>query len=260
MHQLLNNPHAKARYSVKLNYKPFNFIIMTSAFIIGLSALLIWSNPKKANVGETSSSNKSGVVTEVVVDSNFSSKRTSDLKKPGVNNLNITTRVTPKSEAIREVTKDSTLPQELAIDLIQTNVENQTFKTEVVKNDNSNQVQSVTPYDPKVYSTLPEYMTESCAWSPDTIIDKKLLLLELSDKELKPIGIAKKGLSTFYHNIIEGQYDMCLTSHPDLIPAEERITTFNKFYVAYTTNSHFEPVGSWQFLFLYGYSNSSCNK
>jgi hypothetical protein len=49
VHQLLNNPHAKAKYSVKLNYKPFNFIIMTSVFILGLSALIIWSNPKKAN-------------------------------------------------------------------------------------------------------------------------------------------------------------------------------------------------------------------
>lgn len=245
VHQILNNPHAKAKHSVKLNYKPFNFIIMTSALIIGLSALLIWSNPKKPSIDEISTSKKSGVVSEVVVDSNLSLKLTSDLNKPLGDNPTIKTKVTTKSEALTEVTKDSTFPQEVATDLFQSNVENQTVKTESVKDDNS--VQSVTTNDPTVYSTLPEYITESCVWSPDTIIDKKLLLLELSDKELKTIGIAKKGLATFYHNIIEGQYDMGITSHPDLIPNEERITTFNKFYVAYTTNFQFEPDGSGNF-------------
>lgn len=248
VHQLLNNPHAKAKYSVKLNYKPFNFIIMTSAFILGLSALIIWSNPKKANIDEMSTSKKSGVVTEVVVDSNFSSKRTTDLNKPIVDNPTIKTKVTPKSEVLTKVTTDSYFPQELTTDLNQPKIENPTIKTEVApKNDNNNPVQSVTDNDQKVYNPLPEYNTESCVWSPDTIVDKKKLVLELSDKELKTIGIARKGLATFYHNIIAGQYDMALTSHPDLIPDEERITTFNKFFVAYTTNSQFEPDGSGNF-------------
>ncbi len=248
VHQLLNNPHAKARYSVKLNYKPFNFIIMTSAFILGLSALIIWSNPKKANIDEISTSKKSGVATEVIVDSDFSSKRTADLNKPIVDNPTIKTKVTPKSEVLTKVTTDSYFPKEVTTVLKQPKVENPTIKTEIApKNDNNNPVQSVTDNDQKVYNRLPVYKTESCVWSPDTIVDKKLLLLELSDKELKTIGIARKGLATFYHNIIAGQYDMALTSHPDLIPDEERITTFNKFFVAYATNSQFEPDGSGNF-------------
>ena len=72
VHQLLNNQDAKAKYPVKLNYKPFNFIIMTSAFILGLSALLIWSNPKKVNINEISTFQKS----ETVADSNFSLRKT----------------------------------------------------------------------------------------------------------------------------------------------------------------------------------------
>ena len=248
VHQLLNNPNAKARYPVKLNYKPFNFIIMTSVFILGLSALLIWSNPQKAKIDEISTSDKSGVVTEVVADSDFSPKRTTDLNKPKIDNLTIKTKVNTKSEVFTEVTKDSYLNQEVTTDLNRPKVENPTIKTEVaLKNDYSNPPQSVADNDPKVYNTLPEHQTESCVWSPDTIIDKKKLLLELSDKELKTIGIARKGLATYYHNIITGQYDWAITSHTDLIPDEERITTFNKFFVACTSNSQFEPDGSGNF-------------
>jgi len=247
VHLLLNNPHAKAKYSVKLNYKPFNFIIMTSAFILGLSALLIWSNPKKASIDEISTSKKSGVVSEVIVDSNFPLKLTTDLNKPIGDNPTIKTMVTTKSEEFTEAAKDSYIPKEVTTDLIQSKVENQTIKTEFTKNDNSNPVQSVTENDPTLFNTHPEYITESCVWSPDTIIDKKLLLLELTDKELKAIGIARKGQATFYHNIIAGQYDLGLTSHPDLIPDVERITTFNKFFVAYVTNSQYEPAGSGNF-------------
>jgi hypothetical protein len=89
--------------------------------------------------------------------------------------------------------------------------------------------------------------SESCIWPRDTIIDKKLLLLELSDPELKAIGIARKGQSIFYHNIVEGLYDWSLTDHPDLIPREDRVTTYNKFVVEYITNSRYEPSGSGEF-------------
>jgi hypothetical protein len=247
VHQLLNNPHAKARYSVKLNYKPFNFIIMTSAFVLGLSALIFWSNPKTSNTDEISTSNKTGVVREVVLDSNLNSKRTTDLNKPIVDNPTIEKNGTPESDIATKVTTDSYFPREVTTDLNQPKLEKPNInKMDDPKNDNI-PVQSVTDNDQKAYNTLPVYKTESCVWSPDTVVDKKLLLVELSDKELRTIGIARKGAATFYHNIIEGQYDMSLTSHPDLIPGEERITTYNKYFVAYTTNSHFEPDGSGDF-------------
>jgi hypothetical protein len=210
VHQLLNNPYAKAKYTVKLNYKPFNFIIMTSAIILGLSALLIWLNPKKADIDTTNTFQKSEVVSKIVLDSNSFPQKTA-----GLNQL--------KSENPSLKTVDSP------------------------KNYDKNQLQSVKVNEPNPDKKSHDYRIESCTWSPDTIIDKRLLLLELSDKELKAIGIARKEAATFYHNIIEGQYDMELTSHPDLIPLEERKITFNKFFVAYVTNSQFEPDGPGNF-------------
>jgi hypothetical protein len=107
VHQLLNNPYAKAKNAVKLNYNPFNFIIMTSAFILGLSALLIWSNPKKADIDEIRTFKKSEVVKEVVLDSNFSSRRTTDLNQPKVENPIIKSTIAPKSEALTKIAMDS---------------------------------------------------------------------------------------------------------------------------------------------------------
>ncbi len=247
VHQLLNNPHAKARYSLKLNYKPFNFIIMTSAFILGLSALLFWSNPKKIDINEISAYQKSELGTNVVVDSNFSPGKTTDLNQPLVENPTIKTKVVSKTNVLAKVSMDSSFPQRKTKDLKQTKLENPTFKTDLVLKNDNNPVQSVLVNEPQFDNTKLAFKAEPYAWSPDTIIDKRLLLLELSDKELKAIGIARKGQSTFYHNIIEGQYDMSLTTHPELIPVEEKTTTFNKFFVAYTTNSQFEPDGSGNF-------------
>jgi len=244
VHQLLNNPHARARYTVKSNYKPINFLIMTGIIITGLSALLIWSNPKKANINEFGTSEDFGVDKEIVMDSNYSAKKTTDLNEHDIDSPTIKTKVFPKSE----VTKEPRLHKEVPSVLDKSKVEDSTIKTRVMLNNNINKpVQSVTEKEPKVYNALPEYKTESCVWSPDTIIDKKRLLVELSDKELKTIGVARSGQATFYHNIIAGRYDMALTSHPELITEEEKITTFNKFFVAYTTNSQFEPAGSGNF-------------
>jgi hypothetical protein len=246
VHQLLNNPHAKARYTVKLNYKPFNFIIMTSAFILGLSALLIWSNPKKTDTNEISTFQNSKPGTAVVVDSNFSPGKTTALNQPLVESPTIKTKVVSKTEVLVKVNKDSSFPQRKAADLKNTELENPTFKTDN-ESKNNNPVQSVSVNEPQSENTKLASNAEPCTWPPDTIIDRRLLLLELSDKELKAIGIARKWQSTFYHNIIEGQYDMSLTSHPELIPVEEQVTTFNKFFIAYTTNSQFEPDGSGNF-------------
>ena len=244
VHQLLNNPDAKAKYSVKLNYKPFNFIIMTSAFILGLSALLIWSNPKKVNINEISTFQKS----ETVADSNFSLRKTSDLKQPAYEKTVIKTKTVLNFEAATKVAIDSTFFPEKTQELAQPGFEDPLIKKKfAIEGKKDNPVRIVTGNQPKVDNSSQEFKTESYAWSPDTIIDKSLLLLDLSDKELKAIGIVRKGVALFYHNIIEGKYDWALTNYPDLIPEEERITTFNKFFVAYVTNSQFEPEGSGNF-------------
>jgi hypothetical protein len=210
VHQLLNNPNARARYKVKLNHKPFNFIIMTGVIIAGLSALLYWSSPQEANSDELYSFKKPGMITKVAIASDPASGTTTALNK---------LKIEPKAVKPKLI----------------------------VKKNNINPLTIVPVIEPKAYDTIKKYDPESCAWTPDTIIDKSLLMLELSDKELSAIGIARNGDAFFYHNIIEGQYDLSLTSHPEWIPEEERITTFNKFFVAYVTNSQFEPEGSGKF-------------
>lgn len=47
VHPLINNPNARARHLVNLNPKPLKIIIMTSAFITGTAALLLWLEPGK---------------------------------------------------------------------------------------------------------------------------------------------------------------------------------------------------------------------
>jgi hypothetical protein len=90
--------------------------------------------------------------------------------------------------------------------------------------------------------------TKSCTWPTDTIIDKDLLLVTLTDVELKQIGIARKGNATFYHNICpNGDCDWQLSCQTKLIPERERITTHNEFHVRFVTNSTFEPDGGLDF-------------
>lgn len=48
VHQLLNNPNAKATHKVPSHFKHLNFIIMTSAFIVGVTTLLLLL-PKTTN-------------------------------------------------------------------------------------------------------------------------------------------------------------------------------------------------------------------
>lgn len=205
VHQLINDPHAMARQRIKLNHKPFNLIIMTSAFIVGVTALLIWSNIKKTQITDSRTLPETEV-TPIEVTSKITppvTKPEVSLKKklPSVTKIN-----TPVSEVINPV-----LPSKV-----------KEPETRVLK-----------------------MAAGSCEWSSDTIIDKKSLLLDLSDDELKAIGILKKGTLTFYHNIISGVYDYGLFSNE--FPEEERTITYNKFYLAFVTNSRYEPSGPGNF-------------
>jgi len=47
VHQLINNPDAKAKHKVNFKYKPFKFIIMTSFFLVGLFSILFWLTPNE---------------------------------------------------------------------------------------------------------------------------------------------------------------------------------------------------------------------
>ncbi|MCG8702010.1 MAG: hypothetical protein MI922_28405, partial [Bacteroidales bacterium] len=45
VHQLLDNPNAKATHKVNSHFKHLKLIIMTSAFIIGITSVFLWLNP-----------------------------------------------------------------------------------------------------------------------------------------------------------------------------------------------------------------------
>lgn len=235
VHQLLNNPDAKARHSVKLNSKPFNFIIMTSVIVIGLSALLFWSGPEKADVEPEAykiHDAGDGVFYDSVVPKIKASDQTME-KAPGMKAAN-----SPKPGISPKVSINSGIFAGSLNFLKDSNPVTQTAaKQEIplitlIKNDKD---------------TILRINSETCAWPGDTIIDKHLLLLDLTDGELHNIGIARKGSAMYYHNIIEGKYDWASWNNPDLIPVEDRITTHNKFFVAYRTNSNFEPAGTGDF-------------
>lgn len=53
VHQLLNNPNAKATHKVSSHFKHLKLTIMTSAFIIGVSAIFLWFNPQSPNTDFT---------------------------------------------------------------------------------------------------------------------------------------------------------------------------------------------------------------
>ncbi len=205
VHQLINDPHAMARHRIKLNHKPFNLIIMTSAFIVGVTALLIWSNIKKTEIA----ANRTFPATEVTP-------------------IEITPGITPP------VTQPEVSLKRKVSSVTKTNAPV------------SEEINPVLPSKVKEPETRVLKMAHgSCEWSSDTIIDKKSLLLDLSDDELKAIGILKKGTLTFYHNIIPGVYDYGQFSNE--FPEEERTITYNKFYLAFVTNLRYEPSGPGNF-------------
>jgi hypothetical protein len=204
VHHLINDPHAMARHRIKLKHKPFNFIIMTSAIIAGVTALLFWSNPKKAEIAENKTLPEKAV--------------------------------TP----IEVIAKNTTPVMLHEVSLKKTNPSGKT-ETRIPEEINPVLTAEVKDRDIKLLK-IPD---ATCAWSSDTVIDKKILLLNLSDDELKAIGILRKGNATFYHNIIPGFYDRAIFS--DGFTEKEEITTYNKFYIRYITNSNYEPSGPGNF-------------
>jgi hypothetical protein len=221
VHQLLNNPNATARHTVKLNSKPFNFIIMTSAIVIGLSALLFWSSPKKA-VSEVNSLKKPDVVKELIYDSvpveKIPASDYSGDKDPVIKHA-----IASKPGISPKIRIDSGL-------YITTEWQ---------------EIPKLSPNTENAGIAAFKINAAGCIWAQDTVIEKKLLLLDLTNSELKEIGIIRLGSEIYYHNIIEGRYDWAF--YTDQIPEEEKVPTHNKFYVAFITNTQFEPIGSGNF-------------
>ena len=206
--QLINNPTAKATHRVNFNPKLLKFITMTSAFIVGASAILLWSGSHK-KVEKQTIGNSPVKVSEVNTVDNGTNP-VNEKSNSGANNTNI-----------------------------HLNTHDTLCNIETHSSDEF--VQSLPDQG---YEIVNENENQNCDWPEDTVIDKSLLLVELTDEEMKAIGIARRGHATFYHNISPNGYcDWQLSCHTDSIPEEERITTYNDFFVADYTNSYFETNG-----------------
>jgi hypothetical protein len=57
VHQLVYNPDARARHSIKINYKPLKFIMMTSITVLSFTALMFWLGQGKPIQGTVQPTN-----------------------------------------------------------------------------------------------------------------------------------------------------------------------------------------------------------
>ena len=221
VHQLLNNPNAKATHKVNSHFKHLKLIIMTSAFIIGLTTTFLWFSPKNSNT-DVASDRISEAPKEIVL-----------------------------SEVNKNIGTNSTKNHKVSDNSNNYKATNENIKLdEVVLANNSQHVKNndAKPINSEKAKKANKRKSKSCIWPADTIIDKDLLLVTLTDEELKQIGVARKGNATFYHNICpNGNCDWQLSCQTKLIPEKERITTHNEFYVRFVTNSNFEPEGGLDF-------------
>jgi hypothetical protein len=194
VHQLINNPNAKATHRVSFNYKPFNFKIMTSAFIIVMSALLFWQAPKK--------SDKTNSRTEKQIVQSESSYQ--DMKVR--NDIQSVVKVDP---SIMNESKSNSSKVNVESSIISNN--------EIIGSDI--ETNHIIEKSKSVVSNL--------TWPCDTTIDSETMLVKLTPQELLEIGIIVKNGKFHYHNKTPHSfYDMEFTS----LPENERIITNNDFY------------------------------
>jgi hypothetical protein len=197
--QLVNNPDAKAMHSVKIKYKPSKFIIMTSAFIVGVAAVIILLTPKNTNQDQVSLNNIQ-IETEnpmPVIENNQNEIQTETLESQNY----------PTKEPILKI-KD--------LSIIERTPNPPEPKT-ALENQQSSNLQIVIPQD----SGYP------FNWPCDTMIDRETMLIKLSLEELLEIGIIVKNGKSHYHNITPNEHhDWEYTN----LPESERITTHNDYY------------------------------
>jgi hypothetical protein len=166
VHQLLNNPNAKATHKIKSHFNLLKFIIITSALIIGVSALLLWHSPEKTD-NYVFSTEKHSVHNEY-----------STLDK-----------------------KDEEKSNKTKIYGAAKNIKSKNFylsnNSEPTKSiDNDLMMDIITNPDTDKYSICEEF----CDWPLDTVLDKKSLYIYLSKSELKKLGVSLTQDSMYYYN------------------------------------------------------------
>ncbi len=198
VHQLIDNPNAKAKHRVKYQSKLLKRIIMTSAFIIGVSALLLWLSPEEPVKADKTFKEKHAEHSPHI------NKRINRI--PIIKKQTSTEKVSPE----KELKKRPTIPPK-------------TTKVEATKPDNETIGKKEAQQATKKFTP----------WPCDTLIDKESMFVRLTPEELLKIGIVVRDNRAHYHNITpDGNYDMQLTGMPE----KYRITTHNDYYVWATSS------------------------
>ena len=162
VHQLINNPNAKAKHLVKFNHKPFKLIIMTGTLILAISAIILWLTPEDSNK-TFNKTKKSPISIEYSKQEEKIENHNSVVKEENSKS------VKPKTSLLAE---DNSV-----------NESNDITESKVLTNDEAEKN---------------ELICQSCDWPKDTILDKKELFIYLSDSELEKLGIYKNDTSGYF--------------------------------------------------------------
>lgn len=160
VHQLINNPSAKAKYSPTMFFKPLKFLIMTSALIMGLSALMFWQTADEL-AKPIAHSESEVVLTE------------SEKGIPPVVDK-------PIEESINNLQKE---------DLVAIGFQS-VEKSQ--KSPSPKQQQAPPPPSPQI--------KELCSWRLDTVLNKDDMFVQLSEVEIAKLGLIIKENTFHYKN------------------------------------------------------------
>ncbi|MDC0584394.1 T9SS type A sorting domain-containing protein [Bacteroidales bacterium] len=225
VHQLINNPNAKATQRVRKNYKPFKIIIMTtSAIIIGAVASLFWFSGDGRSNEIANNPNEKHIISAL--------------------------DTIPAKETDADKNKKTKDLHTLSKSVIEQNVEPDTIHV-IKKNQQApNQQQVITPPDTTKENTQKllsikgsdKYSTNDFIsnWPTDTIIDKKDLLVELNYQELRKFKIFTDGSYLFYQHIRPNGNKTTETVNINEIPNSDQIISTDPFRKMFTTTIHCE--------------------
>jgi hypothetical protein len=175
VHQLLNNPNAKATHKVDSHFKHLKLIIMTSAFIIGVLSILLWLTPKESEQIDKVSGPIFVPNEPPISNENDNPRDIGYIKKASFS----------KEKKINTVVK-------LQKKVVQSNQSLTMLNDSVFKEENIGK--------------------DGCQWPADTTIDKKLLIIHLTNEELEKLGVYNRNDSMKYKNITpDGKHNLSRT-------------------------------------------------
>lgn len=164
VHQLLNNPNAKARYKVGPNLRNLKFIIMTSTFIIGALGFMLWLSPKDTKQKNTVSNNK------------VEHQTTTQVK----NTCNYTVDLQGQN-----IIESDNIENQQQLTLLSTNErddDNQLSPTMVQPSESIGQ-------NKNEVGLVEENEIFSSQWPEDTLLDKTKLFVTLTENEQERLGL-----------------------------------------------------------------------